>query len=127
MKLLLNVNLYLKVFLFNMLSAWVKHQIVDIININIQGFSSSQKFCFMGRFPMGSKFYFSQWKAGFSWFIAKYLKFVIISHSLCYIWSVKNLVLCKLPILFSTVKFKLGYNFSQFRHGCKIGICERWP
>ena len=39
MKLLLNVNLYLKVFPFHMLSAWVKRQIVDIIGINIQGFS----------------------------------------------------------------------------------------
>ena len=36
MKLLLNVNMYLKVFPLDMLSAWVKHQIVDI---NIQGFS----------------------------------------------------------------------------------------
>ena len=39
MKLLLTVNLYLKVFPFHMLSAWVKHQIVDIIDMNIQGFS----------------------------------------------------------------------------------------
>ena len=39
MKLLLNVNFYLKVFPFHMLPAWVKYQIVDIIDINIQGFS----------------------------------------------------------------------------------------
>ena len=39
MKLLLNVNLYLKVFPLRMFSAWVKHQIVDIIGINVQGFS----------------------------------------------------------------------------------------
>ena len=39
----------------------------------------------------------------------------------------KSLILCKLPILFSTVKFKLGYDFSQFIHRCKIGIFERWP
>ena len=47
--------------------------------------------------------------------------------SLWYIWNVKSLILCKLPILFSTVKFKLGYDFSQFIHRCKIGIFERWP
>ena len=39
MKSFFNVNLYLKVFSFHMLSACVKHQIVDIIDINIQGFS----------------------------------------------------------------------------------------
>ena len=39
MKLLLNVNLYLKVFSFLMLSASVKHQIIDKIDINIQDFS----------------------------------------------------------------------------------------
>ena len=36
MKLLFNVNLYLKVFPFHMLSAWAKQQIVDV---KIQGFS----------------------------------------------------------------------------------------
>ena len=39
MKLLLNVNLYCKVLPFHMLSVWAKHQIVDVIDINIQGFS----------------------------------------------------------------------------------------
>ena len=76
---------------------------------------------------MGSKFYFSQWKETyFSRFITKYLKFVVISHSLCYIGSVNSLILSKLRILFSTVKFNLGYNFSQFIHRCKIGTCECW-
>ena len=60
---------------------------------------------------MDSKFYFSQWKTFFSWFFAKVLKFVVISHSLCYVWNVSNLILCKLPILFSKVKLKLGHNF----------------
>ena len=55
MKLLLNVNLHLKVLPFHMLSAWVKHQIV---NINIQGFSSGQKFCFMRRISNGLKILF---------------------------------------------------------------------
>ena len=125
MKLLLNVILYLKVFPFHMLSAWVKHQIVDI---NIQGFSWGQQFCFMRRISNGRKilFFLIGKKTYFSRFIAKFLKFVVISHSLCYIWNVNSLILCKLPILFSTVKFKLGYNFSQFIHRCKIGIFECW-
>ena len=76
---------------------------------------------------MRSKFYFFQWEETyFSQFIAKFLKFLVIFHSLCYIWNVSSLILCKLPILFSTVKFKLGYNFSQFIHWCKIGIFECW-
>ena len=42
MKLLLTVNLYLKVFPFHMLSAWVKHQIVDIIDIIFRVFPKSK-------------------------------------------------------------------------------------
>ena len=80
----------------------------------------------MRRLPMGSKFYFSQWKACFSWLTAKFLKFVVISHSLCYIWNVKSFILCKSPVMFSTVKLKSRYNFSQFIHLCKIGIFELW-
>ena len=123
MKLLLNVNLYLKVFPFHMLPAWVKHQIVDI---NIQGYFLRPKILLYAQhfqwaqnsiFPNGKKTYFSR-------FIAKFLKFLVISHSLCYIWNVNNLIY-KLPILFATVKFKLGY-FSQFIHKCKIGIFECW-
>ena len=112
-------------FPFHMLSAWVKHQIVDR---NIQGFSWGQQFCFMRRISNGLKilFFLIVKKTYFSRFIAKFLKFVVISHSLCYIWNVNSLILCKLPILFSTVKFKLGYNFSQFIHRCKIGIFECW-
>ena len=34
-----------------------------------------------------------------------------------------SLILCTLPILFSIVKFKLGYNFFQFIHRCKIFEC----
>ena len=33
-----------------------------------------------------------------------------------------RLILCKLPILFSTVKLRLGQKFSQFIHRFKIGI-----
>ena len=71
---------------------------------------------------MRSKFYFSQWKTCFSWFIAKFLKFVVISHSLCYIWNVKRLILCKLPILCSTVKLKLGYSFPNSSIDAKLGF-----
>ena len=76
----------------------------------------------MRRFPMRSKFYFSQWKTCFSWFIAKFLRFVVISHSLCYIWNVKRLILCKLRILCSTVKLKLGYSFPNSSIDVKLGF-----
>ena len=109
MKSLLNVNLYLKVFPCYMLSAWVKHQIVDI---NIQGFSSPE-------LPINSKLCFSQWKIYFSPFIAKFIKFVVQPY-------VNSLLLCKLLILFSTVQLKLGHNFSQFIHRFKIGTFECW-
>ena len=74
---------------------------------------------------MGLKFYFYQWKTYFSWFIVKLLKLVVISHSLCYIWNVNSLVLCKLPILFSIVKFKLGYNFPNSSIDAKFGFLSR--
>ena len=34
--------------------------------------------------------------------------------------------LCEFPILFSTVKLKLGHNFSQFIHRFKIWILKCW-
>ena len=77
-------------------------------------------------FTIGSKFYFSQWKTYFSRFIAKFWNFVVIPDSLYYVWNVNSLILCKLPTLFSTVKPKLGHNFSQFIHRFKIGIFECW-
>ena len=53
----------------------------------------------MRRFHMGLKFFFSQRKTCFSWSIAKFSKFVGISYSLCYIWNVNILILCKLPCI----------------------------
>ena len=35
-------------------------------------------------------------------------------------------VLCKFPILFSAVKFKLRQNFSQFIYIFKIGTFDSW-
>ena len=34
--------------------------------------------------------------------------------------------LCEFSILFSTVKLRLGYNFSQFIHRFKTWIFKRW-
>ena len=33
-----------------------------------------------------------------------------------------SLILCKLPILFTTVKLNVGHKLSQFIHKLKIGI-----
>ena len=48
----------------------------------------------------------------------KFLKFEVNEYLINYeyVWNVKNLILCKLPILFSTMKPKLGLYFSQFIH-----------
>ena len=66
------------------------------------------------KFCMGSKFHFSQWKTYFTEFINKFLKFeemeYLIYHVKVEIWP----ALCKIPILFSAVKFKFGHNFYQF-------------
>ena len=116
MKLVLNVNLYLKVFPFHMLSAWIKHQIA---HTNIQGFSKAKNSALCAEFSMGSIPIFPNGKkTNFSRFIVKFLKLMVTSHSLCYIWNVNIFIICKLNILFSTVKCKLEYNFSQFIHRC---------
>ena len=44
------------------------------------------------------------------------------NHSLCQVWNVSSLILCKLPILFSTVKLQLEHKFFQFIHRFKIEI-----
>ena len=43
-----------------------------------------------------------------------------------YVCKVSSLVLCKLPILFSTVNFELELNFSHFIHRFKIDIFKCW-
>ena len=42
------------------------------------------------------------------------------------IQNVTGLILCKFSILFSTEKFELGHNFSQFIYRFNIGIFEYW-
>ena len=46
--------------------------------------------------------------------------------SLFYVWNENSLIFCKLPILFWTVKLKLGHKFSLFIHRFKIKIFECW-
>ena len=41
-----------------------------------------------------------------------------------YVLNVSSLILCKLPILFSIMKLKLGQKFCQFMYRFKIGIFE---
>ena len=95
-----------------------------------QGTSLHQNPAVCTEFLMGSKFDFSQWKRNL-------IKFK----------NVPDLILCKLPALFSTVKLKFGHNlflkhsqiqnrdfkmlflgctskFSQFTKILKIGISE---
>ena len=75
---------------------------------------------------MGSKFDFSQWKTYFTKFINKFLKFeeteYLNHHVKVEMWP----ALCKFPILFSALKFKLVHNFSQFIYRFKIGSFESW-
>ena len=67
---------------------------------------------------MGWKFHFSQWKTYFSHFT------VVMEYLIHDVWNVKSLILCKLPFLFSTVKLKLGHNYSHFINMFKIEIFE---
>ena len=53
----------LEVLSFQMLSAWVKHQMV--VDVNIQGLSYVKNSAVCTEFPMPSKFNFSQWKTYF--------------------------------------------------------------
>ena len=43
-----------------------------------------------------------------------------------YVWNVSSLILCILPILFSTLKLNIEPNFSQFIRRIKIGIFQNW-
>ena len=58
-------KLALEMLLFH-LSAWVKNQRVDIVDINIQELPKSKKSAVCAEFPMGSKFYFLQFRTHFS-------------------------------------------------------------
>ena len=55
-----------------------------------------------------------------------------MQYLICYIksnikmWNVISLILCKVPISFSTAKHKLGHNFSKFIHRVKLGFFYCW-
>ena len=78
------------------------------------------------KFPVDSKFYFSQLKTYISQFIDKFLKFEEIESGIHHVKIEIGPALCKFPILFSTVKLKLGHNFSQFISRFIIGTFESW-
>ena len=107
MKLLSNVNLYLKVFSFYLISVWVKPPILDI---NVQGFCKGQKLCFICIIPGGFKILFFPMENIFFRFVTKLLKFVVISHSLLLLKFEQPYFLKITYLIFN----KLGYNFSQF-------------
>ena len=88
-----------------MLSACVIQQIVHIF---IQGLYSGQTF------PTNGKHIHDK-----SHFIDKFLKFEEMKYLIHYVWNESNLILCKLSTSFSTVKLKLGPNYSQFIHRFK--------
>ena len=61
----------------------------------------------------------------FSQFIDKSLKFYG-SQSLVLSLKCDHTFLCEFPILFSTVRLKLGHHFSQFIHRFNIWILKCW-
>ena len=94
MKSMLNVNLHLKYF----------HLLLHVVCL---GKTSDSQYKFPGPFLMAK---ILQW-----WNI----------HSLCWVWNMECLILCKLRKLwklFSTVKLKLGPNFSQFIQKLNVGL-----
>ena len=62
----------------------------------------------------------------FPQFIDEFLKLeemeYLIHHVKFKMWPAR----CKVPILFSTVKFKLGHTLSEFIERFKIGALESW-
>ena len=52
-------------------------------NLNIRNTSVKHSYIWLCLTTVSSKFFFSQWKKYFSQFIAKFLKFVLISHLKC--------------------------------------------
>ena len=65
-------------------------------------------------------------ETNFTQFINNFLKIeemeYLIHHVNVEMWP----ALCKLPILFTTVKFKFGHHFSQFIYRFKIGSFKSW-
>ena len=74
-------------------------------------------------FSLMGSFHFSQWKKSFSihWEILKILGNAI-SQSFMLSLKCDHPLLCELPILFSTVKLKLGHTFSQPIHKYNISV-----
>ena len=108
--------------LLHLSSAWVKHWIVDI---NIPSFYWCQKLYGMHQIPNVFKFQFFPAESIFFPILWQILKLEIMEYLIHYLLSfnVNSLnLLCKLPILFSTVKLRLGLKFFQFIHRFKIGI-----
>ena len=72
--------------------------------------------------------------ARFIWFQVVLVRFssfftLVSTISRSFVLSLKydhHFLLCEFPILFSTVKLKLGHNFSQFIHRFKIWILKYW-
>ena len=79
------------------------------------------------KFLIGSKFYFfPHWKTYFSQFIEKFLKFEEMEYFIHHVQFEMWPALCKFPALSSTVKLKLGNNFSQFINRFKIWTLKSW-
>ena len=57
----------------------------------------------------------------FTQFFNKFLKFEEMEYLIHHVKVEMLPTLCKVPILFSAVKFKLGHKFSQFIYRFKIG------
>ena len=78
-------------------------------------------------FSLMGSFHFSQWKKSFSihWEILKILGNAI-SQSFMLSLKCDHPLLCELPILFSTVKLKLGHTFSQPIHKYNISVLKCW-
>ena len=72
-------------------------------------------------------FHSTECKIRFSQFIDKFLKFKGMEFlNLFDKFNVTTSIFCEFPILFSTVKLKLGYAFSQFMRKFKIWISKCW-
>ena len=72
-------------------------------------------------------FHSTEYKIRFSQFIDKFLKFQGMEFlNLFDKFNVTTPIFCEFPILFSTVKLKLGYAFSQFMRKFKIWISKCW-
>ena len=104
-----------------------------IINFNVLpclGNTLKSQYCYSGpfQFMMGSKFNFSQncWKHIFFNSLINFLKLEAREYLIHSIWNVNSLILWTLPVLFLTVKVKLGADFSQFIRRFEIKICGCW-